>query len=589
MKLRYLRLIFGFIPGMLLLVCSCTQKRDLSQNTLIVHILAEPKGLHPTNDNNAYQRMIFQCTQRRLMTFDLERNTMVPELLADHPVLLADSMSYRCIMRDDIFWDDGSAVEVSDVIFTFKLIICPLIDNPDQKGYFENFQEVIPDPLNKRGFIIINRKRYFDNESMLAQIWLLQRKIWDPAGLFDQIKFRQLQQREFSTDASKEIRQFAESFNSPENGRNPSRLLGLGPYKVSNWHTGVSITLEKKNHWWGLHNKNPRNNAWPDKIIFTIIKDMEPLVLALKKQQIDVSMDLSTAGLTKLQKRAYFNRNYHSAFIGSFSYTYMGMNMRPEGSRMPFFTDQQVRKAMAHIVPVDEIIQITAKGIGKRIASFGLPGQADFNDSIALPEYSIEKARKMLDKSGWIDTDGDNIRDKIINGKKVQFSFSLSYMISPVTRELALLIRNSMYKAGIEARPDPMDFAVFYQHAANHEFDAMLGSWSSSAGPEDPRQIWHTSSWVNNGSNFTGFGNAQTDSLIERMNMEMNPVKRNQMMKIFQEIVAEAQPYVFIYNATRKIAIHKRFENATMYPERPNVLLNNLKLNSSAGTSPASF
>lgn len=572
---KHLLLLIG---GVLWLCISCTRKRDLSQNILLVHLLAEPKGLHPTNDNNAYQRMIFQCTQKRLLGFDLEQNKMVPELLAEYPQLLADSTSLRCRLRDDIRWDDGSRVSVEDVAFTLKVIVCPLIKNPDQKGYFENFRSLVPDPMHKNGFIVLNRNRYYDFESMLSQVYLLQKKYWDPNGVMDKVGFAQMLQEGFKAEDWPGIQAFAEEFNSARNGREPGRLKGLGPYQVSEWQTGASITLVRKPQWWGRHLKEAANQAWPDKIVFTVIKDMEPLVLALKKQDIDVSMELSTSALNKLRKRAYFNRAYYSEYVGSFSYTYMGMNMKPEGGRTPFFTDLRVRRAMAHLVPVDEIIQVSARGIGKRIASFGMPGQADYNEAIPLVEPDIEEASRLLNEAGWVDTDGDHIRDKIIDGKKVPFSFSLSYMISPVTKEIAQIIRNNMYKAGIEVKADPMDFVVFYKQAAAHAFDAMLGSWSSSAGAEDPRQLWHTESWANNGSNFTGFGNAYTDSLIQVMNQEMNPGKRSRMMKQFQAIVAEEQPYVFMYNATRKIAIHKRFDHARIYPERPHVILNNLRL-----------
>ncbi|MCC6768568.1 MAG: hypothetical protein IT240_05965 [Bacteroidia bacterium] len=584
-----LKKLILFLAGLAVAATSCTQKRDLSQNTVIVHILAEPKGLHPTNDNNAYQRMIFMCTQSRLMTFDMVQNKTVPDLLAKPPELLPDSLSYRCLLRDDIKWDDGSPATIEDVIFTFKLIVFPLINNPDQKAFFENFRELIPDPLHNNGFIVINKKRYFDNEGALSQVCLLQKKYWDPSGLLDQFSFTQLTGQDFSGAQSAALEAFASSFNHADNARNPQKLQGLGPYKVSSWQTGNSITLERKNNWWGKGLPETFRQAWPEKIIFTVIKDMEAVVLALKKENIDVSMELSTAALKKLQKRSYFNNKYTSDFIGSFSYTYMGMNMKPEGSRPAFFTDKLVRKAMAHLVPVDEIIQVSAKGVGKRIASFGLPGQVDYNADLMPPAFDIEKAKKLLDAAGWKDLDGDNIREKTIKGVKQPFSFALSYMVSPVTREIALLIRNAMYQAGIDARPDPMDFSVFYERAARHDFDAMLGSWSASAGPEDPRQLWHTSNWANHGSNFTGFGNTYTDSLIQQMNKELNPAKRKQMMMHFQALVAEEQPYVFMYNATRKIAIHKRFDNAGMYPERPNVILNNLKLKTVKDATPSSM
>ncbi|MFM2285854.1 MAG: hypothetical protein RLZZ543_1351, partial [Bacteroidota bacterium] len=371
---------------------------------------------------------------------------------------------------------------------------------------------------------------------------------------------------------------FANAFNASDNGRVPSKMNGLGPYALSEWNTGSSLVLKRKEQWWGENSTSKYEKAFPEKIVFQIIKDMEPTVLALKKEQIDFSAELSTPALVKLRRREYFNEQYHSEFLGSFSYTYLGMNMRPEGKRIPYFSDKRVRKALAYCVPVDEIIQVIAKGYATRIPGFILPAQSDFDKELPLIPYDLNVSRKLLEDAGWVDTDGDNVRDKLINGQRVPFSFALSYMVSPVTKEIALMIRSELYKVGIDARPDPMDFTLFYQNAYNHEFDALMGAWSSSALPEDPRQIWHTENWTNHGSNFVGFGNAQTDQLIEKANLEMNPAKRKVLMQQLQRIIWEDQPYVFLFNATKKAVIHKRFAHGDLYAERPHVILNYLEL-----------
>ena len=44
----------------------------------------------------------------------------------------------------------------------------------------------------------------------------------------------------------------------------------------------------------------------------------------------------------------------------------------------------------------------------------------------------------MLDELDGYDTDGDNIRDKIVDGEKLQMSFKLSYMSSPTSKEVCL-------------------------------------------------------------------------------------------------------------------------------------------------------
>jgi ABC-type transport system substrate-binding protein len=108
-----------------------------------------------------------------------------------------------------------------------------------------------------------------------------------------------------------------------------------------------------------------------------------------------------------------------------------------------------------------------------------------------------------------------------------------------------------------------------------------MAGWGGSAAPSDPFQLWHSSSWVNKGSNFTGFGDAESDSLIELSNRKIDPEERKEVMWKLQEKVYDEQPYIFMYSTKRKIVIHRRFDNANMYYERPGVILNNLKLSAS--------
>jgi peptide/nickel transport system substrate-binding protein len=562
---------------------SCTHKRDLTKNILLVHFLAEPKSLHLTNDNSAYQRTIFHLTQKRLININITNNKLAPDLLESMPELQNDSLQYVCKLRQGIKWDNGQPLTVADVLFTLKMIICPMVNNPDQKSYFKNLLDVKVDGSDSLVFRIINSKRYFDNASMLSYAVIMQENRWDPNHILRKYSIADFQNATFNPENEKALSELVAQFNASDNGRIPQKFDGLGPYYVSDWQTGSSITLTKKKKWWGEKSNKPEEAAFPEKIIFTIIKDMEPTVLALKKQDIDVSCELSGVALNKLQKRDYFNENYESAFVGSFSYTYVGLNTKPNTSQNPYFTDKRVRRAIAHLVPVEEIIQVIAKGKARRIASFVLPEQAEFNKNLPLIEYNLNKAKSLLDEAGWKDTDGDNVRDKLIGGKRIKFNFQLSYMISPVTKEIVQIIRNEMYKAGIEVGANPLDFSIFYQTVQKHEFDAMLGSWSTSSTPEDPRQLWHTESWKTYGSNFVGFGNEYSDSLIEKANVEMNPAKRELIMGEIQKLVWEEQPYVFLFNATKKIAISKRFENRGMYPERPHILYNYLKLNSVGG------
>ena len=166
----------------------------------------------------------------------------------------------------------------------------------------------------------------------------------------------------------------------------------------------------------------------------------------------------------------------------------------------------------------------------------------------------------------------------MVNGEKLQLSFQLSYMSSASSKEMALMIKESMWRAGVEAIPTPMDFTLFYKNAQEHDFDMMLGGWGGSASYSNPYQLWHTSSWANKGSNFCGFGDAESDSLINAANRAIDPAEHRNAIFALQAKIYEDQPYVFMYSPKRKLVAHKRFDNTDFFYEKPGFILNNFLL-----------
>jgi peptide/nickel transport system substrate-binding protein len=303
--------------------------------------------------------------------------------------------------------------------------------------------------------------------------------------------------------------------------------------------------------------------------------------MEFKKQNMDVTTSLDPKTLLELQDDAEFNKNYESAFTPTYNYSYICMNLRPEKGHKKLFTDKTVRRAIAHLVPFDDIKKVIYKGKNKRVVGPVSPSKAEYNSDLELIPYDIAKAKQLFESAGWKDTDGDNILDKMIDGEKVKFEFKLGYMATTNTwADLAKLLAESFEKAGIKANLNPLQYAVQTEKAHNHDFDMFVGSWGGISLPEDFTQLWHTDSWKTKGSNYSGFGNAQSDALSDSIKYELDPAKRLPMVKRMQQMIYDEQPYVFLFASTRRVAIHKRFDNRAMYAERPGVLLNQLKLNS---------
>ena len=564
----------------LLLISSCVKKRDLSTNTVVAHILSQPDGLHPYNNNSVMRSYIFSYTQKTLLGLDLESLDYYPRLITELPTSSEDNKTFFFELRDDVKWDDGEQVTGKDVVFSAKIMLCHLTNNSQIRPIYNSvIKSVKLDPNNPLKFSMTAQDINWTAKTILGGIYIQQKSYWDPNGLFDNISFEQILDRSF--EETDELSDWFNDFNHADNGYKPENLKGLGPYYVSEWEPSQYVTLTRKENWWGTNDTLLDNKSYPEKIIFKIIKEYASSYLALKNQEIDVTTNIGTVKLMKLREREYFNNNYDSDFLDRYGISYIGLNMKPDGIKhKPFFVDKRVRRAVAHMIPVDEIIEVMMHGKASRQASNVSPLKKTYNDTLELIPLDIEKAKQLLDEAGWVDTDGDNIRDKVINGVKTPFSFKFSYMSSPTSKEIVLMMKESMYKAGIVAEPTPMDFSLFYKNAGDHKFDAMLAGWGSSAAYSNPMQLWHTTSWDNKGSNFCGFGDAYSDALIDEANKTLDyETHRNALLKL-QAKIYEDQPYVFLWITKRKFAVHKRFDNRDMYFEFPGLRLNNLKLNS---------
>ena len=84
----------------------------------------------------------------------------------------------------------------------------------------------------------------------------------------------------------------------------------------------------------------------------------------------------------KLREREYFNNNYDSDFLDRYGISYIGLNMKPDGIKhKPFFVDKKVRRAVAHMIPIDEIIEVMMHGKANRQASNVSPLKKTYNDT----------------------------------------------------------------------------------------------------------------------------------------------------------------------------------------------------------------
>ena len=87
----------------------------------------------------------------------------------------------------------------------------------------------------------------------------------------------------------------------------------------------------------------------------------------------------------------------------------------------------------------------------------------------------------MLDEAGWVDSDGDGIRDKEIGGKLVPFEFSMLVSSKPDRIEICNLMRENLEAIGIICNVSPLEAAVLQERMFNKQFQAAFSGWGAGA------------------------------------------------------------------------------------------------------------
>ena len=508
---------------------------------------------------------------------------MIPGLVKKSPIALEDGLTYIYELKTGPKWDDGTPFTIDDILFTAKAYMCPLVNDPAVKTYWKNLKDIEIDGGNPSLFKVIMKTKNIQNAFWFGSFGVLQRKFHDPNNILANYSISQFSDTSFKTTGDTILMNWANEFNSDKYGRDPKFLNGLGMYRVEKWESGQFITLIKKKDHWTENSIDYHEHSYPDKIIFKINKDDNSQQLEFKNQKFDVSTNISMSSFLALNENEMFKKNYSSYLSPTFNYTYIGMNQRPQSmNRKQLFTDKETRRAIALSVPIDKITKLIygqySDQCHQMITNVS-PLKKEFNSSLKPLEVDLKAANKLLAEANWKDSDNDGILDKVIDGDKINFEADLNYLnTSPDWRDMALLISEELKKIGIKINPVPMELKLFIEKAKSHDFDMMLGSWAGGSFSEDFTQLWHTNNWTNHGSNYCGFGNSTSDALIDSIRLEINLPRRDSLSRLFQTIIYEDQPYVFLYTSMRRNIIHRRFANRMIFADRPGTLINPLRL-----------
>jgi len=434
-----------------------------------------------------------------LLKVDKDQN-LVPDLARSWDIS-DDQRTITFHLRDDVKWHDGQPWTAADLVFQYEMMIHPDVPSAYKETFLQIEKAAAPDDYT---FVVTFREPFAPALARLSGMSGLPRHLLKNTKPVDLIK---------SGLARKPV--------------------GNGAWKFVDWQAQTKIIVESNpDHYDG--------RPMIARSITRIIPDPATQFLELKSGGIDM-MGLQPIQYLKQTNSKSFNKKYTKYKYLANGYTYLGYNLR-----RPIFKDKRVRQAMTYAIDKNEIIEGVLLGLGKPATSPIKYGTWAYKDDVKRYGYNPTKAKALLAEVGWRDTDGDGVLDK--DGKSFEFEI-ITNQGNTLRSKTAEIIQQRLRKIGVVVKLRVIEWSAFINNFINkRDFDAVILGWSLGLDP-DGYIIWHSSKTGEHEFNFISYNNKEVDELLEKARRTFDRDKRKKYYYRFQDILAEEQPYTFLYVA----------------------------------------
>ena len=301
-------------------------------------------------------------------------------------------------------------------------------------------------------------------------------------------------------------------------------VAGTGPYAVKELVTDDHLSLVPNTCYW---DGTPKI----DELTIRTLSNGDTLSAALQAGDIDAAYGMAYEAYPNFENGGYQFSSIQTsrAFFGS-------MNMTSS-----IIQDAAVRKAIAMGINKEGFVKTLLEGHGVAAKGAFPDGFSTFGgEHVKTETYDPEGAKALLESAGWVDSDGDGIREK--DGVKL----TIRWLTYPSRQELPLLAESaqaSLKEIGID---------VDINCTANRrEFLADMGSWDIyasalvTAPSGDPQYFFTTSCVPGMSYNFGAYDDPEVTALIEDLSKEFDTAKRGEMAVKLQQMILDDNAYVF--------------------------------------------
>jgi oligopeptide transport system substrate-binding protein len=515
------------LTAALLLVCllplgGCAKRETAAEEgirtrTLLVGNAAEPGSLDP-QVLNAYTDMRVAMTLFEGLTVLDDATARPLPGAAERWEISADGLVYTFHLRANGKWSNGEPVTAGDFVYSFHRILSPAlasvyaymlwpIKNAEafNTGKLKDFSAVgvaAPDPRTLR--ITLERPTAY----LLA---LAAHSTWFPVPRGTVEKFGKMETRDTLW-----IR--------------PGNLVGNGPFVLTEWKPNARITVAKNPHYW-----DAANNRLEHVQFFPIEKsDAEELAFRAGQLHVTYSVPSSKIGVYRQQAPERLRIDPYLAD------TYLNFNVTK-----PPLNNPKVRRALS--LALDRAALCERIYAGARSPAFAIvPPNCGGYTAPAGPGEDLAAARALLAEAGFPGGAGMPVMPmQVANDDKVPKAAEI--MQSIWLKEL-----------GVKVTIEQLEQKTLLQNQQTLAHTIAIAGWIADY--PDPYTFLETFR-TGNGNNYSGWGSAAYDALLDEAGATVDPVKRFALLQRAEGILLEdvgAAPLDF---AARTYLIHPAVRN----------------------------
>jgi peptide/nickel transport system substrate-binding protein len=497
--------------ALFLLLPACGQKTERNPNSFVESSIGDARRLNPVIANDSASGTINDEVFNGLVKYDKDIKLIGD--LAERWEVSNGGKTITFHLRKGVKWHDGVEFTAEDCLFTYKKFVDPNVATPYSSSYMDVSKAEVIDKY-------IFRVTYKEPFSPALESWSMG---MIPKHLLD-----------------------GKDINTDQFNRHP---IGTGPYKFKEWIAGQKIVLEANDDYF-----EGRPNI--DQFIYRIIPDSSTMFQELLSGGVDM-MGLTPLQYLRKSETRRIRENYRKFRYPSNAFTYMGYNLTNR-----LFTDVRVRQALSYAINRQSIIDGILLGLGKPCTGpFSYVSWA-YNPMAKSYDYNPELASRMLAEEGWKDRNSDGILEK--DGKPFRFTILTNQGNNERIRT-AEIIQQNLKAVGIDVSIRVMEWQAFLEQIDKHSFDAIILGWNMSRDP-DLYDIWHSSKTKKGEYNFIGYKNTEVDRLLVEGRRTFDIEKRKKIYYRIHEILAEEQPYAFLYVPDALPIVHKRIKGIEPAP-----------------------